>query len=115
MKKSVRPITAEELPEPFRTYWFSKERLNRNYNFFMIEGELYIQDNEYEPTFLLHHWTLDSCAGIGCFLLQQRISERRDLPYVGVDGTYLFEVIPSDSYETSVRWEDGRMEVVHSG
>ena len=112
-KKYVRLLLPDELPEPFRTYWSSEGRVNREYEFFNVNDELYILEKGDD---LMHHWTNDSCAGICCFMDDNGIKERRDMPYVTVDGTYLFEVIPSDDYETSARDPvSGRQFVVCAG
>lgn len=117
MTKRVRELSVSELPEPFASYWGSEDKLPRPYRFFDVAGELYILDQEYDSdNTLMHHWTADGCAGIACFMIDRKIKQQRHLPYVELDGTYLFECIPSDEYETSIRNPTtGKMHVVHSG
>lgn len=119
-RKKVTLLSYVTLPEPFHSYWHSPDRIFREeYTFYDVDGELYIGDGDG----LLHHWTLDGCGGIGCFMMDYNkikrgyvIKKRRDLPFVALDGTYLFECLYSNDYETSVRHpETKQCWVVHSG
>lgn len=111
--KQVIKIPEVELPEPFASYWRSDERLERSYEFYLVGDQLYILDSWSE--YLMHHWTLDGCAGISCFMTRQGIREDRTKPYVGTDGQYMFEVVQSDNWETSIRDLNGKLHCVHSG
>lgn len=104
MRKKVRPLFSAELPEPFKTYWNSPDRLPRpEWKFFDVEGELYIEENySFEhPPILLNHWTQACCCGVQVFMRKNKIEKRRDMPLVARDGTFLFEIRHTDDYETS--------------
>lgn len=114
-KKTVRRLSLPELPEPFKSYW-TGEHINRPYQFFDVDGELYILDLSYGSDELLQHWTAIGCAGVACFMRDAGISQNRSAPYVHLDGTYLFEILQSEDYEISARHpETGQTLVVHSG
>lgn len=115
--KIVKQLHENELPEPFKTYWKSKGRLYRDYNFFDVNGELYIQDepDEGKRSTLLHHWTDNSCCGIWLFREEQNIPSAH-APYVTVDGVSKFECFSSGDYETSIRDpKSGQVWVIHEG
>lgn len=58
--------------------------------------------------------TITCCAGVYNFMAD--FKQRYDLPLVHPDGTYLFEVVHSQEYETSARHPETReLFVVHSG
>jgi hypothetical protein len=130
-RKTVTLISnLKDLPEPFKTYWEDRvpdddaelfgaghnHHLHRNYAFYLVDGELYIQDREYNSE-LLHHWTQDSCAGISLYADSLGHPEHgAPFPYVRLNGEYLFECRQTASYETSVISPvDGKTFVVHDG
>jgi hypothetical protein len=105
VKTVRRLLTPNKLPEPFKTYWKSKTRLNRKYSFYDVDGELYIDDSKEFKSVggLLHHWTLDGCRGINCYRQSIGVRECREFPYVSVSGTSEFECYYSAYYTTSIR------------
>jgi len=115
MKTVIPIVNHADLPEPFTRYWNGEDRLDRpEYQFYLVDGELYIDGDE-EQRGLLHHWTLDGCAGIDCFMLHGRITPKR-LPYVTDYGQDVFEVVESGDYEMSIRDpNNGKMWVVYTG
>lgn len=118
MKKTVVALDEADLPAPFCLYWHDiPNRLDRDYEFYLVDGELYILDIRNEGDHpLLRHWTQVGCAGIALFMMDNGIPVNRAAPYIHRDGTYLFEVVPSDDYETSVvHPETGELFCVHSG
>lgn len=91
-KKNVRQLTEDELPEPFRSYWLSDDRSRRDWSFFDVDGELYIQDGEYP---LLDHWTQSTCCGVAQYMMDEGIAVNQTAPVILADGTYLFEAFYS--------------------
>ena len=115
MKQVVPIVNHADLPEPFARYWNSKDRLDRpEYEFYLIDGELYI-DGDVEQRGLLHHWTLDGCAGIACFMMDEGLTPKR-LPYITDYGLDVFEVVQSGDYEMSIRDRaNGKTWVIYAG
>lgn len=109
----MKEIGYDELPEPFRTYWYGDDALKRGeFIFYLHEDELYIAWGRAE---LAEHWTNSSCAGIMNFVEENNIEVKR-LPLIDAFGRTEFHVVRTGDYETSaVHPTTGESWIVHSG
>lgn len=118
MKKNVQEIKElTNLSEPFRSYWLdlipNKKHLERDYKFYLVDGELYVSEDDSE---LLLHWTHLNCCGVANYMTHLNIKQNDELPsLVRKNGEYLFQLIYGDYEINAVSPEDRKSFVVYDG
>ncbi len=118
MKKNVQKINdLNSLPEPFRSYWLdlipNEKHLERNYKFYLVDGELYVSEDDSE---LLLHWTHLSCCGVANYMHDLNIKKNDKVPsLVRKNGEYLFYLVYGEYEVSAVSPEDGKSFVVYDG
>jgi hypothetical protein len=111
-RKTVIPITENELPEPFKTIWFSLNHMGEpKYKFLLIDGEVYMYGS-HENSRFVKHWTDSPHISLRKFVQDNGLLQ--NLPMVTRDGEYLFQ-LEYGFWEINAVFEDGSKEVVYDG